>query len=81
MKHLITGVTGFVASNLARMLLEAGHHVTGIDNMSCGYFSNIADLNGHKSGFHFEEGDVRDWKGTGESYDAVLHIAARGELY
>ena len=58
MKHLITGVTGFVASNLARKLLEAGHHVTGIDNMSCGYFSNIADLIGHKSGFHFEEGDV-----------------------
>ena len=81
MKHLITGVTGFVASNLARKLLEAGHHVTGIDNMSCGYFSNIADLITHPSGFHFEEGDVRDWKGTGESYDAVWHLAARGELY
>ena len=81
MNHLITGVAGFVASNLARKLLEAGHQVTGIDNMSCGYFSNIADLVMHPSGFHFEEGDVRDWKGTGQSFDAVWHLAARGELY
>ena len=81
MKHLITGVAGFVGSNLARKLLEAGHHVTGIDNMSCGYFSNIADLITHKSGFHYEEADIRDWKGTGESYDAVWHLGARGELW
>ena len=40
MKHLVTGVAGFVGSNLARKLLDAGHQVTGIDNMSCGYYSN-----------------------------------------
>ena len=49
--------------------------------MSCGYFSNIADLIGHKSGFHYEEADIRDWKGPGESYNAVWHLGARGELW
>ena len=81
MKHLVTGVAGFVGSNLARKLLDAGHHVTGLDNMSCGFFENITDLTTHPSGFNFQVADIRDWEGTGESYDAVWHLAARGELY
>ena len=81
MKHLVTGVAGFVGSNLARKLLNAGHQVTGIDNMSCGFFENIKDLTTHPSGFNFQAADIRDWEGVGESYDAVWHLAARGELY
>ena len=81
MKHLVTGVAGFVGSNLARKLLDAGHHVTGLDNMSCGFMENIKDLITHPSGFNFQVADIRDWEGTGESYDAVWHLAARGELY
>ena len=48
MKHLVTGVAGFVGSNLARKLLDAGHHVTGLDNMSCGVMENIKDFNSYK---------------------------------
>ena len=81
MKHLITGVAGFVGSNLARKLLNAGHQVTGIDNMSCGYFSNIKDLINHKSGFHYEKSDIIDYKSDGGSFDSVWHFGARGELY
>lgn len=81
MKHLITGVAGFVGSNLARRLLNEGHQVTGIDNMVCGFFENIDDLTTHPSGFNFQKVDVRDWKGADESYDAVWHLAARGELW
>jgi len=81
MKHLVTGVAGFVGSNLARKLLNAGHQVTGIDNMSCGFFENIKDLTTYPSGFNFQAADIRDWEGVGESYDAVWHLAARGELY
>jgi nucleoside-diphosphate-sugar epimerase len=81
MKHLITGVAGFVGSNLARKLLNAGHQVTGIDNMACGYFSNIKDLINHKSGFHYEKSDIIDYKGDGGSFDSVWHFGARGELY
>ena len=81
MKHLITGVAGFVGSNLARRLLNEGHQVTGIDSMVCGFFENIDDLTTHPSGFNFQKVDVRDWEGTGESYDTVWHLAARGELW
>ena len=81
MKHLVTGVAGFVGSNLARKLLDAGHHVTGLDNMSCGFMENIKDLITHPSGFNFQVADIRDWEGAGENYDAVWHLAARGELY
>jgi len=81
MKILVTGVAGFLASHLAKRLLNEGHHVTGLDNMSCGFMENIKDLITHPSGFNFQKADIRDWEGTGESYDAVFHLAARGELY
>ncbi len=41
MKILVTGVAGFLASHLAKRLLNEGHHVTGLDNMSCGFMENI----------------------------------------
>ena len=81
MKHLVTGAAGFVGSNLARKLLDAGHQVTGIDNMSCGYYSNINDLLTHPSGFNFEVADIRSYSGNGGSFDAVWHLGARGELW
>ena len=43
-KHFITGVAGFVGSNLARTLLENGEAVEGIDNFSCGFHENIEDI-------------------------------------
>ena len=58
MKHLVTGVAGFVGSNLARKLLDAGHHVTGLDNMSCGFMENIKDLVTHPSGFNFQVAEI-----------------------
>jgi nucleoside-diphosphate-sugar epimerase len=33
---MITGVAGFIGSNVAAALLEKGHHVVGVDNMSAG---------------------------------------------
>ena len=37
----VTGVAGFVASNLARHLLDRGYVVIGIDNLSAGTLENI----------------------------------------
>lgn len=47
MKILITGGAGFIGSHLADKLLEAGHEITIIDNLSTGRYSNIAHLEDH----------------------------------
>ena len=81
-KHFITGVAGFVGSNLARTLLGNGEEVVGIDNFSCGFRKNIEDLLESLS-FTFYEKDIRDieWNSEYGDFDAVWHLAARGELY
>jgi UDP-glucose 4-epimerase len=48
MKILITGGAGFIGSHLADRLLEAGHDITIIDNLSTGRYSNIAHLEDHE---------------------------------
>ena len=48
MKILITGGAGFIGSHLADRLLEQGHEITIIDNLSTGRYSNIAHLEDHE---------------------------------
>tara|TARA_R100001082_G_C4344144_1_gene151507 strand:+ start:261 stop:1256 length:996 start_codon:yes stop_codon:yes gene_type:complete len=81
-KHFITGVAGFVGSNLARTLLSRNEKVVGIDNFSCGFHKNIEDILENPS-FTFYEKDIRDieWNSEYGDFDAVWHLAARGELY
>jgi UDP-glucose 4-epimerase len=52
MKALITGGAGFIGSHLCDRLLEAGHKVTAIDDLSTGRLENIAHLEG-APGFQF----------------------------
>ena len=46
MKALLTGGAGFVGSHLAERLLELGHEVAVLDNLSTGSMENIAHLKG-----------------------------------
>ena len=41
MKILITGVAGFIGSNLAEYLLRDGHEIIGIDNLSYGLIEQV----------------------------------------
>ena len=56
MNILITGVAGFIGSNLAEYLLKKGHKIVGIDNLSAGVFEQIP------KGVVFNKIDIRDKK-------------------
>jgi nucleoside-diphosphate-sugar epimerase len=73
---VVTGVAGFVGSNLAKHLLDRGFSVIGIDNLSAGTLENVDPR------VDFYKVDIRD----PEVYpllrgaDAVFHLAARSSL-
>ena len=75
-RYLITGMAGFIGSTLAHALLEQGHTVQGIDNLSTGRMENIEDI---LSSVNFEIADLQDLpalRGACEGVDFVLHQAA-----
>ncbi|OFY65026.1 MAG: hypothetical protein A2V64_07660 [Bacteroidetes bacterium RBG_13_43_22] len=77
MKILITGVAGFIGSNLAGKLLESGCEVTGIDNFSYGFERNIRELKKSKK-FFFIEGDIGDPDSLkNDKSDVVVHLASQ----
>lgn len=76
MHCLVTGGAGFIGSHLCTALLEAGHSVVALDDLSSGKAANIANLHYH-SAFTFKALDVRaladsDLRGV----EAVFHLAA-----
>ncbi len=75
-QYLITGIAGFIGSTLARALLNQGHAVRGIDNLSTG---RMANLEGILSSIGFEVADLQDeaaMRTACEGVDYVLHQAA-----
>ncbi len=57
--HVITGVGGFIGSNLAIRLLQEGNKVLGVDNFLLGTKENINELNSYQA-FQFFEFDLTD---------------------
>ena len=85
---LVTGVAGFIGSNLLEALLRLNQKVTGLDNFSTGHRHNleqVKELVGSEvwSNFNFIEGDIRnleDCMRACKSVDFVLHEAALGSV-
>ncbi len=77
MKILITGVAGFIGSNLTKCLLERGHTVIGMDNLNYGFMQNIEFAKDHAN-FQFIMGDIanplilKDVK-----VDIIVHLASQ----
>ncbi|MBI1752392.1 MAG: Vi polysaccharide biosynthesis UDP-N-acetylglucosaminuronic acid C-4 epimerase TviC [Acidobacteria bacterium] len=85
---LVTGVAGFIGSNLLEALLKAGQTVAGLDNFATGSQANLDDVKGVVgpeawARFTFIQGDIRslaDCQKACEGADYVLHEAALGSV-
>lgn len=85
---LITGVAGFIGSNLLEALLKLNQNVVGLDNFSTGFHSNLEKVRLKLSTeqwqrFRFIEGDIRDANVVNQAckgVDYVLHQAAIGSV-
>lgn len=84
---VVTGVAGFIGSNLLEDLLALGQRVIGIDNYSTGHRANLDDALSkpleHGAQFRMVEGDIRDLdtcRAACDGADYVLHHAALGSV-
>lgn len=88
MRIFITGVAGFIGSNLAKALLDRGDEVTGFDNLCRGSTRNLDWVIGHP-GFTFELVDLSDVDGYRHALrrahirspiTEVWHLAANSDI-
>ncbi|HID45163.1 MAG TPA: Vi polysaccharide biosynthesis UDP-N-acetylglucosaminuronic acid C-4 epimerase TviC [Chromatiaceae bacterium] len=85
---LVTGVAGFIGSNLLETLLKLNQKVVGLDNFSTGFQHNLDEVENLVSeqqwqDFTFIEGDIRNPEDCGKACDGadyVLHQAALGSV-
>lgn len=81
-KFLVTGGAGFIGSNLCEAILNLGHEVRCLDNLSTGRLENL-DLFVQNPKFEFIKGDIQDLHTcikACEGIDFVLHQAAWGSV-
>ena len=87
-RWLVTGVAGFIGSNLLEELLRLGQTVVGLDNFATGKRANLEDVRAQVGeaawgNFSFIEGDIRDpdtCRAACSGIDYVLHQAALGSV-
>ncbi|WP_180117707.1 NAD-dependent epimerase/dehydratase family protein [Acinetobacter sp. YH12096] len=85
---LVTGVAGFIGSNLLETLLKLNQKVVGLDNFATGHQHNLDEVQNLVSAeqwanFKFYEGDIRnleDCQKACANVDYVLHQAALGSV-
>lgn len=85
---LVTGVAGFIGSNLLETLLKLGQKVIGLDNFATGHQHNLDEVQSLVTAeqwqrFTFIEGDIRDYatcETAVSNVDYVLHQAALGSV-
>lgn len=85
---LVTGVAGFIGSNLLEELLQLDQQVVGLDNFSTGKRDNLCDVRSlvtrqQWKQFRFIEGDIRNFESclnACHGVDVILHQAALGSV-
>jgi UDP-N-acetylglucosamine 4-epimerase len=87
-RWLVTGVAGFIGSNLLETLLQLDQQVTGLDNFATGHRANLDQVRAavpaeRWARFRFVEGDVAAPEVCADAVagvDAILHQAAIGSV-
>ncbi len=87
-KWLVTGVAGFIGSNLLEELIRLGQTVVGLDNLSTGHSHNLEEVRQEVGAeawerFTFIKGDIRnltDCRTACRGVEFVLHQAALGSV-
>jgi UDP-N-acetylglucosamine 4-epimerase len=85
---LVTGVAGFIGSNLLETLLKLNQRVVGLDNFATGHQRNLTEVQSlvteaQWQNFNFINGDIRkleDCQKACDGVDYVLHQAALGSV-
>ena len=85
---LITGVAGFIGSNLLETLLKLNQNVVGLDNFATGHQYNLDEVKSlvkpeQWENFKFYKGDIRNFEDCQTAcagVDYVLHQAALGSV-
>lgn len=84
--YLVTGCAGFIGSRVSEMLIEAGHRVTGIDDLSDGYDPRLKEWRLERlkpeEQFAFRMADICDLNAmsdvfASDQFDALLNLGAR----
>lgn len=76
MRVLVTGGAGYIGSHMVKTLLDGGHHVVVLDDLSTGHRDAVTD------GARFVEGDIASKSEVtalleAERIDAICHFAAK----
>lgn len=88
MAILITGVAGFIGCNLAKMLIEEGHTVFGVDNLCRGELANLSSINANPN-FAFKNvrlEDISEYRRAFTAFQSqqtiteVWHLAANSDI-
>ncbi|MCB1510966.1 MAG: SDR family NAD(P)-dependent oxidoreductase [Hyphomicrobiaceae bacterium] len=89
MHHFITGVAGFIGSQLADALLATGASVSGVDDLSLGRREFLRDAEARPT-FHFVQADISTQAGAASAMrsgsdmlgpiDIVWHLAANSDI-
>ena len=77
---LVTGGAGFIGSHLVDLLLDGGHHVVVVDDLSTGRLSNLEPARARSGALlDFVHSDLGRWiegEGADHRFDRIFHLAA-----
>ncbi len=82
MNYLITGGAGFIGSHLTEKLINTGHNVTILDNLSTGRLTNLSSIKNKKK-IKFINTDISkkgSWTNYFRNIDCVYHLAALADI-